>query len=177
MLPATSENLADHATETTASARESLDRGLSTTRRGAIDPRMQLFEKGSFAPPPKLPRHAQSLSAELARWQSVHARTHWRLGDERVVDGADFYLGDDELGHLHLDGEAHVAVGAQLRTALVSAGFARPFRWSGDFVTARIDEASDVAHGAWLFALRYDALRGATEAELLARIASHVRAV
>ena len=136
---------------------------------------MQLSEKGSFAPPPKLPRHAQSLSVELARWRSVHARTHWRLGDETVVDGADFYLGDDELGHLHLDGEAHVAVGSALRTALVGAGLARPFRWSRDFVTARIAEAGDVTHGAWLFALRYDALRGTTEAELLARIASHTR--
>jgi hypothetical protein len=62
---------------------------------------------GSFVPPPTLsPKHAQALSETLASWALVHARTHWLLGDESVADGADFYLGDEELGHLHLDGEA-----------------------------------------------------------------------
>lgn len=133
---------------------------------------MKLTEKGSFAPPPKLPRFAQTLSEKLAQWPRVHARTHWRLGDESTVDGADFYLGQDELGHLHLDGEAHVAVGVTLGKALVRAGLAAPFQWSREFVTTPIGSAVDVTHGAWLFQLRYDALCGTSETVLLARIAA-----
>ncbi len=41
-------------------------------------------------PPPALPKHAQAVSNALAGWPEVHARTHWMLGDEREVDGADF---------------------------------------------------------------------------------------
>ncbi len=137
---------------------------------------MKLAQKGSFAPPPRLPHAAQALSELLACWPRVHARTHWRLGDERFVDGADFYLGQDELGHLHLDGEAHVAVGEKLADALVRAGLASRFRWSPAFVTHPIASEADVKHGAWLFQLRYDALEGAAEPELLDRVAGLRRA-
>ena len=147
---------------------------------------MKLAQKGSFAPPPRLPHAAQALSELLACWPRVHARTHWRLGDERFVDGADFYRGDlsartvhtgeDELGHLHLDGEAHVAVGEKLADALVRAGLASRFRWSPAFVTHPIASEADVKHGAWLFQLRYDALEGAAEPELLDRVAGLRRA-
>ncbi len=137
---------------------------------------MKLAQKGSFAPPPRLPHAAQALSELLACWPRVHARTHWRLGDERFVDGADFYLEQDELGHLHLDGEAHVAVGEKLAAALVRAGLASRFRWSPAFVTHPIASEADVKHGAWLFQLRYDALEGAAEPELLDRVAGLRRA-
>ena len=83
---------------------------------------MKLAEKGHFAPPPPLPKHAQTVSEHLATWPKVHARTHWLLGDETEIDGADFYLGEEELGHLHLDGEAHVAVPKKIRDALIAAG-------------------------------------------------------
>jgi Family of unknown function (DUF5519) len=128
---------------------------------------MKLAEKGRFAPPPELPKHAQAVAEALARWPRVHARTHWLLGDETEVDGADFYLGDDELGHLHLDGEAHIAVGAKLRAALIAGGLAKPFRWSAAFVVFRIVNAKGAAHAKRLFQLSYDRRAGVPEQVLL----------
>ncbi len=121
---------------------------------------MKLQEKGRFAPPPQLPELAQRVSEALARQPDVHARTHWLLGDETRVDGADFYWGDEELGHLHLDGEAHVAQVGALRDALIEKGLANPFRWSREFVTARVSKAPDVERVEWLFSLRRRQLEG-----------------
>jgi hypothetical protein len=131
---------------------------------------MKLAEKGHFAPPPALPKHAQTMSERLASWPKVHARTHWLLGDETVVDGADFYLGESELGHLHLDGEAHIAVPKKIRDAVIAAGLAEEFRWSRKFVVFPIKRASDIEKAELLFKLSYDALAGVSETELLARV-------
>jgi hypothetical protein len=110
---------------------------------------MNLAQKGHFAPPPTLaPPHAQALSQSLAAWPGVHARTHWFLGDESTVDGADFYVGDDELGHLHLDGEAHVAA----------------------FVTWPVSTAAERTHAEWLFSLRFAMLNGTPLDSVLARL-------
>jgi len=132
---------------------------------------MKLRDKGRFAPPPELPQHAQAVSVELAGWTDVHARTHWRLGDDSVVDGADFYLGQDEIGHIHLDGEAHIAVPKALRDALIAAGLAKPFRWSPAFVVASIRRPGDGENAKRIFRLAYDRRRGVAEVDLLARIA------
>jgi hypothetical protein len=131
---------------------------------------MKLAEKGHFAPPPALPKHAQTMSERLASWPKVHARTHWLLGNETVVDGADFYLGDSELGHLHLDGEAHIAVPKKIRDAVIAAGLAEEFRWSRKLVVFPIKRAGDVEKAEFLFRLSYDALAGVSETELLARV-------
>lgn len=130
---------------------------------------MKLAEKGRYAPPPSLPKHAQAVSEALASWPEVHARSHWLLGDESVVDGADFYVGQEEIGHLHLDGEAHVAVSAAVREALIAAGRAKPFRWSREFVTFQVGTEADVEAALALFALAYDRRRGTSEGELLRR--------
>ncbi len=132
---------------------------------------MKLAEKGRYAPPPRLPVHAQAVASLLAAWPNVHARTHWLLGDETQVDGADFYVGDDELGHIHLEGEAHIAVPKPLRDALIKAGLASPFRWSQAFVAYSIAKPIHVASARALFELAYDRLRGVGNAELLARVA------
>jgi hypothetical protein len=131
---------------------------------------MKLADKGHFAPPPRLPRWAEQLSQTLANQPGVEARTHWLLGDETQVDGADFYLGQEELGHLHLDGEAHVAQPGPLRDALVKAGLASPFQWSRQFVTLPISDAAGVERGAWLFSLRRRQLEGVPVAELLLEV-------
>ena len=128
---------------------------------------MKLAEKGRFAPPPTLPADAQAVARAIAAWASVHARTHWLLGDETEVDGTDFYLGEDEIGHIHLDGEAHIAVSKALRAALIDAGLAKPFRWNAKFVVFRIESAQDRAPAEALFELAYRRVRGATDAELL----------
>jgi hypothetical protein len=138
---------------------------------------MKRSEKGRFAPPPTLePAHAQALSETLAAWPDVHARTHWFLGDESTVDGADFYVGEDELGHLHLDGEAHIAVGLELRDALVRAKLARPFAFSRAFVTWPVDSAAAREHAQWLFSLRYELLRGGQLGHALEAVSSRRRA-
>ncbi len=131
---------------------------------------MKLDKKGRFAPPPRLPDLAQVVSESLSAWPDVHARTHWFLGDEEVVDGADFYLHDDELGHLHLDGDAHVAVTKKIRDALIAAELALPFEWSRSFVVRPIQKRSDVPAAEFLFRLAYDRLAGTRESELLERI-------
>lgn len=131
---------------------------------------MKLAEKGRFAPPPSLPSHAQAVSEVIAAWPSVHARTHWLLGDEQLVDGADFYLGEEELGHIHLDGEAHIAVSKALGAALIDAGLAHAFRWSSKFVVFRIERAKDRAPAEALFRLSYQRVQGASDAQLLAAI-------
>ncbi len=131
---------------------------------------MKLFEKGRYSPPPPLPAAAQQVSTTLASWPDVHARTHWQLGNERRVDGADFYLGEEELGHLHLDGEAHVATGLPIRKALVAANLAEPFHWSTAFVVHAVAKQPDVDHALWLFRLAYDRRRGVSDAELIERV-------
>ncbi len=131
---------------------------------------MKLSEKGRFSAPPALPEHAQIASKSIASWADVHARTHWLLGDETQVDGADFYVGEEEIGHLHLDGQAHVATGLVLRKALVAAKLASPFRWSSKFVVHDVARAADVEHALWLFRLAYDRAKGMTDADLITRV-------
>ncbi len=133
---------------------------------------MKLEEKGRFAPPPTLDKVAQRVSDAVAAWEGVHARTHWLLGNENEVDGADFYLGDEELGHIHLDSEAHVFLSRPLVASLVAAGLGRPFQWSRNVVVFSIDRAKDVEHALWLFQLSYDRRRGATADALAARVAA-----
>lgn len=124
-----------------------------------------------------LPKLAQRVSETVGAWPDVHARTHWLLGDEREVDGADFYLGEEELGHIHLDGEAHVFLPRMLVASLVAAGLGRPFRWSANVVVFAIGRVKDVEHALWLFQLSYDRRRGASTAELAARVATRATPV
>ena len=121
------------------------------------------------------PPHAQAVSKAVAAWDGVHARTHWLLGDESQVDGADFYFGEEEIGHLHLEGEAHVATGLAVRKALVGAGLALPFRWSSKFVVYEVARAADVDHALWLFGLACDRAKGVTDEDLIARVRRHER--
>ena len=136
---------------------------------------MKIYDKGRFSPPPVLPQHAQLVSEAIAAWDEVHARSHWLLGDETQVDGADFYVGDEELGHVHLGGEAHVATGIAVREALVAARLAKPFQWSSKFVVHGVAEAADVDRALWLFRLAYDRARGVDDATLVARVRAYER--
>ena len=132
---------------------------------------MKLSEKGHFVPRPSL-HTAEPVAAALETWPDVQARTHWELGDETIVDGADFYVGEKELGHIHLYDEAHIAVPRSLRDALIEAGLAERFPWSPAFVVKKIPNAKAARDAEWLFALAYDRLKGATLDELLARVQS-----
>ena len=134
---------------------------------------MRLAQKGRYAPPPELEPAAQRVSQLLAHWPGVKARAHWLLGDETVVDGADFYFGQEEVGHIHLDSEAHVFIGKAGVDSLVSLGLARRFHWSRDIAAFQIRGQRDVAHALWLFELSYERCRGLSVAGLLARISQY----
>ncbi len=135
---------------------------------------MKLAEKGRYAAPPQLKPAAQRVSETLASWPGVHARTHWLLGDEQVVDGADFYFGQEELGHLHLESTAHVMHARAIADALIKAGLAQRFAWNREVVAFKIRNQADVAHALWLFELSYERRRGLGKTEILALIDAYV---
>lgn len=138
---------------------------------------MKLAEKGRFQPPPVITGpFAQTVSETVGAWPDVHARTHWLLGDEQKVDGADFYVGEEELGHIHLYAEAHVLQQLPLAEALVEAKLALPFRWSRNVVVFGINALPDIDHALWLFRLNYDYLKGTSVSDLLARVRGYSEA-
>ncbi len=131
---------------------------------------MKLSEKGRFVPRPTLEGVAERVACSVESWPEVHARTHWELGDETIVDGADFYVGERELGHLHLYAEAHIVMPRSLRDALIAAKLARPFRWSESFVVHRVRTAADAEHVERLFRLAFDYLQGKRLPKLRAQV-------
>jgi hypothetical protein len=132
---------------------------------------MKLSSKGRFQKPPVLkPRFAQALSESLASWQGVLARTHWQLGDETVIDGVDFYVGEEELGHIHLNGEAHIAIGPHIGRVLLKKNLAHRFPYSDEFVTFDVDSDDTRVQASWLFSLRYSQLKGNSREQILESI-------
>ena len=75
---------------------------------------MRLESKGEIRSPPKLKGPAEAVSLQIQSWRGVISATHWYLYDRTQVDGADFYVGEKELGHIHLDGELHLGLTAGL---------------------------------------------------------------
>jgi len=136
--------------------------------------RMTLSEKGPIAPPPVLDGLLQGVSETIQSWNSVVAATHWHLYRPAQVDGADFYVGEEELGHIHLDGSIHLATSIALRQALVTRRLAQPFPYSGyeAWVQSAIRRPADAELAVWLFGLNHRRLCGAPEAELVADIAA-----
>ena len=61
---------------------------------------MSLTAKGPLARVPFLPGPLQRVSEAIQAWPRIVAATHWDLYDRTRVDGADFYVGDQELGDL-----------------------------------------------------------------------------
>ena len=131
---------------------------------------MRLESKGDIKPPPKLKGPAQSVSSEIQSWPQIIAATHWFLYDRTRVDGADFYVGEKELGHIHLDGELHLGVTVGLRRQLIEAGLAEALPWGDDWVQAPISNKHDARVAMWLFRLAYDRLTGTPIPELRRRI-------
>ena len=133
---------------------------------------LPLAEKGVFKPAPRLKGPAQTASEAVQSWPGIIAATHWHIYDSTRVDGADFYFGADELGHIHLDGEIHLATDSVLRKALIGAGLAERFPWYKSWVQFQIADADDAEHAAWLFRLNYDRLAGVSAQTLLERISA-----
>jgi hypothetical protein len=131
---------------------------------------LSLAEKGKFALPPRLLEPAQSVSEAVASWDEIISATHWLLDDPEEVDGADFYVGERELGHIHLDGEIHLALSKPLTRRLVELGVGHMLRWDRRWIVFPIDSASAASTATWLFRLGYDRIRGVPEKILLERI-------
>ena len=131
---------------------------------------MRLESKGEIRPPPKLKGPAQAVSLQIQSWRGVISATHWYLYDRTQVDGADFYVGEKELGHIHLDGELHLGLTAGLCSQLVESGLAEAFPWGDDWVQAPISSRRDAQNALWLFRLGYDRLKGVPIAELRRRL-------
>ena len=131
---------------------------------------MRLESKGEIRPPPKLKGPAQSVSREIQSWPGIVAATHWFFHDRTQVDGADFYVGEKELGHIHLDGEVHLCLTVGLRRRLIEAGLAEALPWAQDCIRAPISSRSEAKTALWLFRLGYDRLKGTPIADLRQRI-------
>lgn len=125
-----------------------------------------------MAAPPRLDGAAQAACEEISKLPGVIVQAHWEIGSQTEVNGTDFYVGEEELGHIHLDGEAHIAVGQELAAVLIRARLARRFHWSREFVVVDTD---DVAHAVWVFGLRRAQVDGAEHVALCERVAAQAR--
>ena len=133
---------------------------------------LTLEEKGPIAPPPKLATMFQDVARTIQSWPGLVAATHWLSTDPTKVDGADFYVGKDELGHIHLNGECHVATTKPMQKALLHHDLAGRFPWDTSWSTFRMVTPEDARQGLWLFRLAYDRINGTPPDELLASIAA-----
>lgn len=134
------------------------------------DDTMPLKAKGPVRPPPRLEGPAGRVAAAVAAWPGVIAAAHWHRNRRREVDGVDHYVGEAELGHLHLDGELHLATTRRLRERLVARGLARPFRWYPSWVDAPIRSEADADRALWLLELNDRRLCGVAEDERIDEI-------
>jgi hypothetical protein len=116
--------------------------------------------KGPMAAPPRLQGDLQVVIDQVAAWPAVEASTHWHFADQSRIDGVDFYVGGDELGHLHLDGSIHLATSPGLSARLVAQGLGSPFRYAFGWTQSRVSDLG--VEGAIAFFRRnYDRLRPA----------------
>jgi len=118
--------------------------------------------KGPIAPPPALAGKLKAVADAVAAWPDVEATTHWRFDQPDRVDGVDFYVGPDELGHIHLDGSIHLATTLRLGAELVAEGAGQPFVWARGWTTASIHRLG-VDRSVALFRRNYDRLRPSSE--------------
>ena len=116
---------------------------------------MSRVSKGPLSAPPVLDGVMGTVADTIASWPGVIATGHWDLYDSSRNDGIDFYVGDDELGHIHLDGSIHLATNPSLGKSLVEEGLAKRFPYARGWVQHRIKNLSASAAIA-LFKRNYD---------------------
>ena len=136
-------------------------------------PAMTLESKGPFQKPPVLKGFAQHVSEEIQSWAGIVSATHWTIGDTTKVNGADFYVEKEELGHIHLDGELHLLLTSKIRNLLIQKKLAQAFPYGRDWVQFKISDEMSAQTATWLFQLGYDRLSGSSEDEILQRIQEH----
>lgn len=121
---------------------------------------MKLKDKGQILPPPVLSKYPQMVSEEIQKWSNIISATHWDLYDKTKVDGADFYVGEKELGHIHLDGWVHLATNKELAQAMLKNKLAVKFPYAQNWVMFSIANKQNVKNAILLFQLNYDRLNG-----------------
>lgn len=117
-------------------------------------------DKGPVAPPPVVAGPIGAVAAAVGAWPGIATTTHWDLYDPAKVDGIDFYAGEAELGHIHLDGSIHLATSPALGAAMVAEAAARPFPYARGWVCADVAAIGPDAAIA-LFRRNYDRLTAA----------------
>lgn len=118
---------------------------------------MARADKGPVIPPPALDEPAGTVAEAVAGWPEVITTGHWNPFHPRRVDGVDFYVDEEELGHIHLDGSIHLATSPSLGKALVAGGLAQPFPYAHGWVQERIETIGTQAAVA-LFRHNYERL-------------------
>ncbi|MCJ2088142.1 DUF5519 family protein [Methylobacterium sp. E-005] len=136
---------------------------------------MKLRNPGPVQPAPALQGPAGELAEAISRWPGVAAFTHWELGSPGVVDGAEFHIGDPELGHIHLDGTAHIPFGSAISALLVQDKMGRTPSWGRDWITYPVRSSKDVQHAAWLFGLAYARMHGTSDEDVRDRITERAK--
>ena len=131
---------------------------------------MRLEDKGQILPAPVLNKYPQMVSEEIQKWSNIISATHWDLYDRTKVDGADFYLGKKELGHIHLDGWVHLATNKALSQAILKNKLAEKFPYAQNWVMFSITKKQDVKKAILLFQLNYDRLNGEPIDNLISKI-------
>lgn len=114
---------------------------------------MRRDEKGPWGPPPTLAGPAGEVAGLIASWPGVEASVHWHFSRRETADGADFYVGDEELGHIHCDGWAHIRLNRAARDAALKRGIGTPAPWAGydDWLHLRVDGPAAAAQAVELF--------------------------
>ena len=130
---------------------------------------LKLSEKGPVGPPPVLREPFEHLSRVVQSWPGIVAATHWNLWRRNEVDGVDFCRGEEELGHIHLDGELHLSLPSVVADHLIRTGLAREFPYGKDWVALRIFSDDDARKAEWLMGIAYDLLGGTSVDQVLAR--------
>ena len=132
---------------------------------------IHLRNEGPVQPAPRLRGLAQEVLTAVQSWPRILSATHWQRGNPTGVDGAEFHVEEaGELGHIHLDGEVHLALTRTLRDQLVDLHLARPFVWDKAWITAPVTAPGEADQAIWLFRLAYDRLCGTPEEVLSRRI-------
>jgi len=135
---------------------------------------MKLEDKGAIRPAPVLSKHPEEVSRAIQQWEAIVSATHWDLYDTSQVDGADFYVDEQELGHIHLNGEIHLATNSVLSALLIKMKLAEKFPYGSGWVQYQIADERSAAHALWLFRLNYDRLKGLPISDLQQRIEQYV---
>ena len=134
---------------------------------------MKLEAKGPIQAAPVLAGPGQKTAEAIQSWPTIISATHWDLFNRSRVDGADFYVDETELGHIHLNGEVHLAATHVLGLPLLARGLVSPLPYGkahGDWVSFMIRTDADADHATWLFQLNYDRIQGVSMDVLTERL-------